>query len=340
MAGSEPEKTVVSKDSRNERKSTFNANFANLPSRDRPGDVLAEAGIQIGATKIFLRQFAFDNIEKLRNQILSASAVKTQQAARRFIFRCRYIRRLECVVILQACARRFLARKSFIIFRQRKNATIIQMMVRSSLARRRFKAIQTVCIVSQTIARAYLARKTYKVLHAEVIKQRKLNNAATTKSSKKSPKKAAKKKVEGKALKVATKADKATAIEKDQKNEVKSLTTQVGNANHAAEKAKETDMELGSVKAELEAALAELATVKEELSKKSKRVDVLEQENAELQEKLQSGAFVSGEPYNIKMYADHPDLEELDKGLYTLKAQSKKGKEDLKLLLESISLLK
>jgi myosin heavy subunit len=331
---------------------------ANLPSDDRPGDILPEAGIQKGATKIFLRQFAFDNIEKLRNQVLTDSAVKTQKAARRFIFRCRYIRKLECVVILQSSARRFLARKHLIIFRQRKNATRIQAMVRSSLAQRKFKAILDVCILNQKITRAYLARKVYKVLHAEVMQERKLNNAATTiqcrfriivarqvysqlKSRLPSVRAA---KLEGKALKAALKADKAAAISKqntqDRKREVKTLTTQLGNANYTAEKAKETNRELTSVKAELDAALAELEMVKEELSKTSKRVDLVEKENTELQEKLRSGIFVSGEPYNSRMYADYPDLEELDEGLYTLKAQSKKGKEDLKSLLDAISLLK
>lgn len=333
--------------------------LANLQSHARPGDALAEAGIQKGVTKIFLRQSAFDNMEKLRNDALTESAVKTQKAARRFIFRCRYIRKVECVVKVQASGRRFLARKYLIVFKQTKSATKIQATGRSSLARRRFKANRNGCISYQKVARAYLARKIYKVMHARVTQERQLTTAATTiqcqfrilvarrvhahllSLGRRPSVEAAK--LEGKALKAALKADRAAAITRqnaqDRKREVNTLTKELGNANYTAEKAKETEMELVAVKAELEAALAELEETKEKLCKASKRADVLEQAKTELQEKIQSGVFLSGEPYISRMYADYSDLEGLDMGLYNLKAQSKKGKNDLKSMLDTMSLL-
>lgn len=212
----------------------------------------------------------------------------------------------------------------------------------------------------QKIARAYLAQKHYKILHKQVMQERRERQAATTiqcmfrtivarhvyahvKSIERRPSQQPPM-LSGKALKAALKADKAAAIAvqtaTNRKQEVDALTTQLGTAAHTVEKAKALEVELASVHAELAAALAELEFVKTELAGASERAARLEKENAELKLELESGVLVSGEPYTSKMYADYPDLEGIDKGLYLLKAQSKKGKEDLKTLLSSISFLK
>lgn len=311
--------------------------------------------MQRGATKIFLRQFAFINLEKSRSQILTDSAVKAEGAARRFIFRCRFIRKMHCIVQMQASGRRFLARKYMVDFRKKRAVIGLQTLARAALAKRKFNTMQAAAIGIQKVARAHVARKGYNIFHARIVEARRLDRAATTiqcvfrnivashvyvhtKSVERRPSKLPSK-LEGKGLKAAIKADKAAGIArqtaKDRERDFKTLTTQLGKAAHTTEKAKATEMELAMVQGDLAAALAELAATKEELATMCKRINDMERENVDLKQKVQSGAFVPAEAYKGRMYVDYPDLEELDKNLFTLKAQSRKGKDDLKALLGS-----
>lgn len=325
-----------------------------------PSDINAEAGIQKGMNKIFLRQYAFDNIEKLRSKVLTVSAVKIHSVARRFIFRCRFIDTMRRVVIGQAGARRFLARKYLKAFCQRRAAIRIQTIRRSSVARRRFVAMKDASVLLQSVYRGYIARKNYKVLYERTMEELKLNNSAIViqcmfrivvagkkyvevKSIQRRPSKTAPK-LEGKALKAAIASDKAAAMArqtaKQRAKEVDNLTLKLGDANHSAANARLTLEDLKTVRAELAAALAELEVVKEEAVAATKRAEMLEEENAELKETLESGVFIAGEPYSSKMYSGYPDLEELDKQMFMMTAQSKKSKDDLKALLGSFSILK
>jgi myosin-5 len=322
----------------------------------RPTDVKGAAGIQKGATQVFFRQHAFDNVEKLRSKVMSKSSVKIQAAARRFISRCRYARTLGFTVKVQACARRFIARKILIAVREKRFATRIQTFVRLSLARRKFVARKAAALLVQRIFRGYIARKNYKVLYEFFKEEEKKRKAAIViqcmyritvarkraKELKATSKKAPK--LEGKALRTAIKSDRAAAIAKqaaqDRRKEVDNLTSRLGDAKVSAEKAGEALEELETVKAELEAVRAELEMVKEEAAASKDRADKLQEENDILNEKLESGDFIVGEPYSRILYNGHPDLEEVDKQMFGMVSHSKKSKQDVKKLIEFLAILK
>jgi myosin heavy subunit len=158
--------------------STISHRFATFARFFRPADVKDAAGIQKGETKVFLRQYAFDNVEKLRAKVMTTSSVKIQAAARRFIFRCRYARTLRFAVKVQAWARRFLARKIMIRFRENKFATVVQAFVRWSLARLKFVARKAAALLVQSIFRGYIARKSYKLLYEKFKEEEKKNKSA------------------------------------------------------------------------------------------------------------------------------------------------------------------
>jgi myosin heavy subunit len=158
--------------------STISHRFATFARFFRPADVKDAAGIQKGETKVFLRQYAFDNVEKLRAKVMTTSSVKIQAAARRFIFRCRYARTLRFAVKVQACARHFLARKIMIRFRENKFATVVQAFVRWSLARLKFVARKAAALLVQSIFRGYIARKNYKLLYEKLKEEEKKNESA------------------------------------------------------------------------------------------------------------------------------------------------------------------
>jgi len=62
----------------------------NNPPLHKPLDT-SEAGIQFGATKVFLLQDTFDTIERLRGQVLAAGATKINSLVRTYLARRRYL---------------------------------------------------------------------------------------------------------------------------------------------------------------------------------------------------------------------------------------------------------
>jgi myosin heavy subunit len=299
-------------------------------------------------------------MEKLRNKLLTASTIKVQAIVRRFVFRCRFIRIMSLVVLGQASGRRFLARKYLIAFNQRRAATRIQTLVRLALAYVKFVRQKAFAVLLQRMYRGHVGRKRSKALYETTKEEERLFRSAAViqcmyrlvvarkiyaevrmikrRPSKKAPQ------LQGKALKEAIKADRTAAVArqtaKDRVKEVDNLTSKLAGSKNSAEKARLAMEELKMVRAELAAALAELETVKNEAATASVRVEKLEEENTVLKEKLESGDFVTGEAYKSRMYSDHPDLEELDKQMFSMSCRSKKSKEDLKFLISSLSILK
>ena len=276
--------------------------------------------------------------------------------ARRFIFRCRYARTLYCAIMVQACARRFIARKIMKTIREMRFATRIQMFVRLSLCQRKFVANKSAALLIQKVFRGYNAHKEYEVLHQKVKEEQEKNNGATViqcmyrmsfarqmfnelkASAKKAPE------LKGKALTAAIKADKAAAVYKqtaqDRRKELDNLTTSLEDAKISAAKANTALKELEALKAELEAVRAELKLEKKLTAAEKKRADKLQEENDNLYKKLKSGDFIVGEQYNRTFYSAHPDLEELDKQMFSMVNHSRKSKQDVKEILNLLSILK
>lgn len=99
----------------------------------RPADLLDAIGIQIGATKVFVRQNAYDFIESFRSQKLDQSSRKIQRVSRGFIARRRFVLAHERIIVLQAVGRRFLVRRQLEV--QSHGAIVIQAVYRRKIAR-------------------------------------------------------------------------------------------------------------------------------------------------------------------------------------------------------------
>ena len=328
----------------------------------RPVDFCASAGIQKGETKVFLRQTAFDFIEKFRNELLTSATIKIQSTVRRFLGRCRYLRTVSFVIAGQASARRFLARKYLKEYRRTRASTRMQTYVRFSHARKQYVAKKYACTWLQRYYRGLIGRKNYKTFHAKMITAK----AANEKSYKcavaiqcmyrsrvarqvyqehlKIGRRASRPMLEGKALADAIKADKVAAVAiqtaNDRTKEVGDLTTRLAGAKNSAEKAKLALEGLKSTRAELAALQAEFDIMKLNAERAQGRAAKLEEENKQLKEKLKSGTFDgTGEAYSSQMYDDHLDLKQLDARMNGMSARSKKSKADVMSLVQSLKIL-
>ena len=306
-----------------------------------------------------MRQPAFDSAEKQRTACLTKSTVVIQSLGRGFLFRCRYLKRRQLIILGQASGRRFLARKYMKAIREKKYATKIQTMVRRAVAHAKFvRSVASVCII-QTIYRGFIQRKHYKAFYKKTMAERKANEAATsiqkvargrtarvkfaevkktTRPSKKYTE------MDSKAFQEAIKADRAAAVAKasaqKRAREVHALEGNLADAEKSANKAKAAMVELEDTKLQLATAQEQLETLRKEMATALASIGKLEKENAEMKEKLESGVFVSGEIYTSKMYSEYSDLQALDQQLFNCMAASKKSKEDVKSLVSVLSLLK
>jgi myosin heavy subunit len=317
-------------------------------------------GIQTGATKVFLRQPAFDSLEKMRNQVLAVESVKIQSVIRRFVYHRRFLRIMHRIVLAQAGARRFLARKHLRSLQQRRAAICIQACVRFFVARKRFVGKRSVALLNQKLYRVYAGRIKYKMLQAKRKEAQRLDNAATIIQSMSRVRVARKvyaklklmerqtsvepPEFQRKVFKETIKAHRKAAVSRqeamDRAREVDDLTTNLANAKNSAAKAELVIAELESLRAVLAATEAELEKMKEVVATKSNRVTELEGENVLLKEKLESGDSVAGERYDRKIYSEFPDLEKLDRQMLGMVSRSKKSKADVKALVSSLAVLR
>lgn len=310
---------------------------------------------------MFLRQIAFDFMEKFRNDLLTTASIKLQSVVRRFLQRCRYLKTMSLVIAGQASARRFLARKYLKEFRQMRAATRMQTYVRFSHARKRYAANKYAGTWLQRHYRGHIGRKNYKMFHDK----RTTENAANDKSYKTAVtiqcmyRSRVSRQVyqerlkigrrdrpilEGKALAEAIKADKVAAIArqiaKDRTKEVDALTTRLAGAKNSAEKAKLAMDELKSTRAELAALQAEFDIMKLNAEGAQARAAKLEGENKQLKEKLKSGTFDGiGETYARQMYDDNLDLKQLDERMHGMTARSKQSKAAVMSLVQTLKIL-
>jgi myosin-5 len=328
----------------------------------RPADIRASAGIQKGETKVFLRQTAFDFMEKFRNERLTTATTKIQSVVRRFLQRCRYLKTLSFVIAGQASARRFLARKYLQESRQKRAATRLQTYVRFSYARKQYASKKCACAWLQRYYRGHIGRKNYKKFHDKMLTQKAMNDKSyksavfiqcmyrsrvarqVYQEHLKIGRRASRPQLEGKALAEAIKAAKVAAIArqtaKDRTKEVDALTTRLAGAKNSAEKAKLALEELKMTRAQLTALQTEFEIMKLNAEGAQTRAAKLEEENKQLKEKLKSGTFDgTAEAYGSQMYEEHVDLKQLDERMHGMSARSKKSKADVMYLVQALKIL-
>ena len=314
---------------------------------------------------MFLRQTAFEFLEKFRNERLTKASLGIQALIRRFLARARYLRTKTRIVKAQASARRFLGRKFLKAYRRERAAIRIQKFVRMSLTRKQFTAKKFAGLWLQKFYRGQLGRKNYMALYARIKAEEAMNDrqyrSAVVVQCMYRCRKARKAyneqktierrpstlpvKLEGKAFAAAIKADKAAAIAKqaakDRAREVDSLQTRLAGAKNSAEKAKVALEELRLTKTELEALKAAFEAMKLELDATRAKAGKLEEENSVLRDRLKAGTFEpAGYAYESKMYDEHLDLKQLDERMQGMVARSKKSKADVQALVQALAILR
>jgi hypothetical protein len=142
----------------------------------------------------------------------------------------------------------------------------------------------------------------------------------------------------------ALKADKASAVAKETKQEankeVEILMKELEKAKIIVDREKASREAAISLRAQLDAVLADLEISRSEEAKTKSRLFELQEENKKLKEQMKVGVFVAGKPYTSTHYDDHEDLKMIDQRMYGMSTRSKQSKKDLEALVQSLAILR
>lgn len=130
---------------------------------------------QLGLTKIFFRAGMLAFLENLRTTRLTECAVMIQKNLRCKYYRRKYLEARTSILLTQALARGYQARRSAQEVRRIKAATTIQKVWRGFKESRRFQQIRNNIILLQGVTKGYLCRKKImetRIGNAAVIIQR------------------------------------------------------------------------------------------------------------------------------------------------------------------------
>ncbi|CAM9224876.1 unnamed protein product [Chrysoparadoxa australica] len=124
-------------------------------------DMCAKSGVQLGDTKVFFRQVAFNRAEKARTVRLTGSCVKLQTCFRRHRCSVAYTVCRLGTLRLQARVRGAAARRRVLKKRLLRATLILQTLVRRGCKRRQYLREKDAAIKTQAQARSYIARRSY-----------------------------------------------------------------------------------------------------------------------------------------------------------------------------------
>jgi myosin heavy subunit len=118
-------------------------------------------GVQIGKTKVFLREVAFNALEELRLSTINVAAGRLQSRTRVFLCRSRFLLILGSVITLQCATRKLLARLRVFRLRCTSRAVVIQKNWRSYSAWVYFQNSLFVAITCQRFWRGGKVRESF-----------------------------------------------------------------------------------------------------------------------------------------------------------------------------------
>ena len=124
-------------------------------------DVCSTCGMQLGLTKIFMRQIAYNRAESARTLRLSNSSTKIQTIYRGSRARRNYLVARAGVIQFQAHVRGGQARRNYRAARILHATLVLQTFVRGTTKRRSFLRNREAAIVMQKWARCSCARNAY-----------------------------------------------------------------------------------------------------------------------------------------------------------------------------------
>ncbi|KAL8952633.1 MAG: hypothetical protein Q9222_001472 [Ikaeria aurantiellina] len=130
---------------------------------------------QLGLTKIFFRAGMLAFLENLRTSRLKDCAIMIQKNLRCKYYRRKYVEARSFILLVQALARAFAARKRAEEVRRIRAATTIQKVWKGQKARKRYTAIRSNVIQLQGVMKGYLCRRhmmNTRIGNATVIIQR------------------------------------------------------------------------------------------------------------------------------------------------------------------------
>jgi len=127
-------------------------------------NIVGNVGIEVGKTKVFLRQTAYESIEKLRNSEIRFFVILMQAWTRRYIAMRDLKRSLWLAIQLQCLIRRSIATKRVHEMRRINRATVIQTCYRRFVARSGFIHVMAVVRWGQTRWRGRQERLGYDAL--------------------------------------------------------------------------------------------------------------------------------------------------------------------------------
>ena len=143
--------------------------------KQRPVDLIVQAvsaevkdeeieGIQVGRSKVFLRQAAYDTMERLRSIKIRLAAIMIQKEARRYVAERDYHIIHFLAVKLECLVRRYLAIAKFsrmLQARKARCATLIQACWRKHAGRRKFQRTVTSIVLIQSMMRKHKAHRSF-----------------------------------------------------------------------------------------------------------------------------------------------------------------------------------
>lgn len=121
-------------------------------------------GVQIGTTKVFLREFAFNALEELRLSTINAAATQLQTRIRAYLCRSRFFLLLGSIITLQCAIRKQLATLRVFRLRCTSKAIIIQKHWRSYFAWSSFQNTLFISIWCQRYWRGHNVRQCFSSL--------------------------------------------------------------------------------------------------------------------------------------------------------------------------------
>jgi len=128
---------------------------------------LANSGVQIGQTKVFFRQHAFNQLERMRTVKLVEASTKVQTCFRRYREQSWYKIVKFAAQLMQRVIRGHLGRKRFEHIKVTRAATHIQSAWRCQTAAKKYQASRAVALFLQAWHRGHAARKVYNAIREE-----------------------------------------------------------------------------------------------------------------------------------------------------------------------------
>ena len=124
---------------------------------------MLHVGIQMGRTKVFLRQKALDALEHIRVELLHRSATKLQSVTRMFLQKYDYHYTIFSVICIQRCYRSHRIRCKVRQQLHEQCATLIQTSWRGYLAYYQFSEVLFLCMWCQKVYRGHVVRQQFKL---------------------------------------------------------------------------------------------------------------------------------------------------------------------------------